>query len=40
MMSILKEGNNPAVFPEGRLGHAEGLVSPFFYLGFFRLPKN
>ena len=39
MMRIIKEGNNLAVFPEGRLGHAEGQIFPF-YLGVFSVAKK
>jgi 1-acyl-sn-glycerol-3-phosphate acyltransferase len=39
MMSIIRSGNNLAVFPEGRLGHAEGQIFPF-YLGVFSIAKK
>ena len=39
MMKIIKNGNNLAVFPEGRLGHAEGQIFPF-YLGVFSIAQK
>ena len=39
MMKIIKEGNNLAVFPEGRLGHAEGEIFPF-YVGVFSIAQK
>lgn len=39
MVRIIKNGNNLAVFPEGRLGHAEGEIFPF-HLGVFSIAKK
>lgn len=39
MIRIVKKGNNLAVFPEGRLGHAEGQIFPF-YIGVFSVAKK
>lgn len=39
MLRIIKDGDNLAVFPEGRLGHAEGRIFPF-YLGVFSVAKK
>jgi len=39
MMKVIKSKNNLAVFPEGRLGHAEGRLFPF-YVGVFSVAKK
>lgn len=39
MFRVVRNGNNLAIFPEGRLGHEEGELFPF-HVGIFSLAKR